>query len=67
MKLQKTIGRKIKEARESVNLSQQALSEKTGYGRDKISRMENGKQNLTILTLEKIADALDKRIVIDLM
>lgn len=66
MKLQQEVGKKIKAAREEKKVSQQAISDKTGYVRDKISRIEHGKQNLTISTLEKIAEALDKKVNIEL-
>ena len=67
MELQKTVAKKIKQVREEKKMSQQAISDKIGYCRDKISKIEHGKQNLTISTLEKIAGALDKKVIIELM
>ena len=66
MKLQKEIGEKMKAARLEKKVSQQALSRQTGITQKRISSLENGNQNATISTLGRIADALDKKLLIDL-
>jgi transcriptional regulator with XRE-family HTH domain len=46
--------------REKLGISQGKLSKLTGIRPDMISRLENGKQmNPTLLTLEKLAKALE--------
>jgi len=66
MKLQKEIGEKVKAARLEKKVSQQELSRQTGITQKRISSLENGNQNATISTLGRIADALDKKLKIDL-
>lgn len=52
------MGYKIKEVRESKNISQEELSKKSGVSRTIISALENGKTNTTSKTLTSIAKAL---------
>ncbi len=54
-----SIGRKIQNIREKKEITQDQLGEKTGINAKYISAIERGQKNLTILTLEKIAKALD--------
>ena len=54
-----SIGRKIQNIRERREITQDQLGEKTGINAKYISAIERGQKNLTILTLEKIAKALD--------
>lgn len=49
----------IKEARKARGLTQKELGEKLGVGEPTVNGYESGKQNLTIETLKKIADALN--------
>lgn len=57
------MGYKLKEAREEAKMTQQQLSEKSGVSRVTIVSLENGtSNNVTIGTLKKLADALDKTI-----
>jgi transcriptional regulator with XRE-family HTH domain len=53
------IGDRLREIRESKNLSQGAIQERTGLLRSYISRVENGHTVPAIETLEKIAHALE--------
>ena len=53
------LGSRIQAARRAVNWNQQNLAESAGMDRTYISALENGKQNLTISALLKIANALD--------
>ncbi len=57
--LQNEIGCRIKYIRENnLNLSQKGLAEKCLLDATYISRVEKGRQNLTIETLEQICHAL---------
>jgi HTH-type transcriptional regulator / antitoxin HipB len=56
----------FKELRKMKNLTQAQLAEKTGIEKGQISRIENGKYNLTLATINKIAAALDTRVNFDL-
>lgn len=53
------IGHALRELREAMNLSQEALAEATGIKRSNIARIEGGKYNVTLDTLALIANALD--------
>ena len=53
------MGLKIKEARTSRRMTQQALADASGLDRTYISLVEHGKQNLSIGAVLKIASALD--------
>lgn len=54
---------KLKEIREKKRLSQEQLAEMSGVSRTTISDLENDKkQVITNITLEKIANALGKKI-----
>lgn len=57
------IGKKIAEARKAMNLTQLDLGSKINMEVPNISAIENGKQNITALTLKKIADALEVQVV----
>jgi transcriptional regulator with XRE-family HTH domain len=50
---------KLKEARERAGLSQNKLAQQVGMTGDNISRLERGKQEPHLSTLEKLAQALD--------
>ena len=52
------ISKKIVELRESKELSQFELSEKLGWHRTAISRMESGKTDSSITKYWKVAEAL---------
>jgi transcriptional regulator with XRE-family HTH domain len=55
----KQIGARIKAARKTNELSQQSLADAAGINREYLSRVERGTENVSILTLVRIADALD--------
>lgn len=60
LNLQVEIGLKIKHFREEkLNISQKELAQKCNLDATYISRVENGKQNLTLETLEIICEALN--------
>lgn len=54
------IGNRIKEIRiERTYLSQEELAIKLGYDRTYMSRVESGRQNITVETLIKICEGLE--------
>ena len=54
------MGYRIKEVRESKNMSQEDLASKSGISRGTISRLENGYDVVTTTnTLMKLAEALE--------
>jgi DNA-binding XRE family transcriptional regulator len=53
---------KFKELRKQKKLTQSQLAEKLGMEKGQISRIENGKFNLTLTTINKIASELDIRV-----
>jgi ribosome-binding protein aMBF1 (putative translation factor) len=54
----------LKSAREAQGLSLADLHDRTGIERSALSRLENAFPNLTVRTLERYAEAVGKRIVI---
>lgn len=57
--LKNAIGKRIKELRIITNeYSQEQLADKIGWDRAYISRIESGKQNITIENLNQICNAL---------
>jgi len=59
MNAKELIGKRIKGARQAKGLSQEALSEKIGMSAKYLSSIERGKENPTLDTLIKLADALE--------
>lgn len=57
---------KFRELRKKQHLTQAQLAEKLGMGKGQISKIENGKFNLTLSTINKIAAALGATISFDL-
>jgi HTH-type transcriptional regulator/antitoxin HipB len=53
---------KLKVLRKEMNLTQSQLAEKLGMEKGQISKIENGKFNLTLTTINKIAAALGVRV-----
>jgi len=56
----------LKQAREAQGLSLADIRERTGIERSALSRLENETPNVTIRTLERYAEALGKRVVIEI-
>jgi|SRR3989344_2743710 len=52
----------LREIRNRLNLSQAQLAKKIGTKREFISRLESGRQNVTMETLYRIGAALGKRV-----
>ena len=53
------VGNRIRQLRKELLLSQESLAFKAGRDRTYIASVENGKRNLSIMSLEKIIVALD--------
>lgn len=53
------IGNRIRYLRKNRNLSQEKLALKAGIDRTYLAGIESGKRNATIISLEKIATALE--------
>ena len=53
-------GRHVRELRQAASLSLGDLSHLTEYDKAKLSRIENGKLNITLATLGELAQALNK-------
>lgn len=57
----------VVELREKYELSQQMLAEKSGVPRSTIVRIENAQVNTTVHTLNKLANAVNKKIEMTLV
>ncbi len=57
---------KFKELRKEKYLTQEQLAEKAGMPKDQISEIEDGKFNLTLSSINKIANALGAKLNFDL-
>lgn len=57
---------KIKKLRKEKHLTQTQLAEKLGVDKTQISKIENGKLNMTIQSINRILRALDARISFDI-
>lgn len=53
------IGSRIREFRQSSDLSQEKLALKAGIDRTYLAGVENGKRNISVVNLDKIIKALD--------
>lgn len=59
MNLQERVGQNIQYVRRGKGLSQEALAHAANISRSYVGKLENGKNSMSLTTLEKIADALD--------
>ena len=57
--------RAILNARHEKGITQKELSELTGIAQGDISKLENGSANPSVRTLERVANALGKRLKIE--
>ena len=53
------VGKRIKDLRNQLGISQEELGFRSGVHRTYIASLEVGKRNISIATLEKIVKALD--------
>ena len=58
MNLQERVGQNIQYVRRGKGLSQEALAHASDISRSYMGKLENGKNAMSLTTLEKIADAL---------
>lgn len=56
--IQKVLGKRIKALRKTRSLSQEALADLANLDRTYINSVENGRRNISIVNIEKIALAL---------
>lgn len=61
--LQINVGKQIQKLRESKGISQQDLAAKCNFEKSNMSRLESGRVNPTLSTLEKVANALEVTLV----
>ena len=59
-----TLAQRVKAARVKKHLTQNQLADRLGVIQQHISRIESGHENVTFNTLEKLAQALNTRLVI---
>ena len=59
MDIREVFGANLQYFREKAGLSQAALADRMGVDRAHIGAMERGQQNVTIITLWHVAEALD--------
>ena len=59
MDIREVFGANLQYFREKAGLSQAAMADRMGVDRAHISAMERGQQNVTIITLWHVAEALD--------
>ncbi|MGA7837964.1 MAG: helix-turn-helix transcriptional regulator [Ignavibacteriaceae bacterium] len=59
MNIKEKIGIRIKELRHNAGISQEALADLSDLDRTYINSVENGKRNISIVNIEKIAKALN--------
>ena len=57
--IKQTLGKRVKELRDNLKLSQEALADKAELDRSFISHVENGRRNISIDNIEKIVHALE--------
>lgn len=60
------IAHKIRDMRIRSGYTQKDIAKKLGVIQQYISKIENGRENLSVDTLKRIADAFGKRMVVDL-
>ncbi len=58
------IGSAVSEARARRGLSQKALAEATGIDQSDIAKIERGVANPSVSTLSRLAEALDKKLIV---
>ena len=57
--LQIKVGKRIQEIRIERGISQQDLAAKCNFEKSNMSRLESGRANATLLTIQIVANALD--------
>lgn len=57
--IREKVGKRIKELRNNLGISQEELADKANIHRTYIASLEVGKRNVSVVTLEKIVEALE--------
>ena len=60
--IKEQVGKRIKTLRKTLNISQEEFAFKCGMDRTYITSLENGKRNISIVNLEKIAKVFNMSI-----
>lgn len=58
MDIKLLVGKRVRELRNSIGISQEELAELAGLDRTYITSVECGKRNISIVNIEKLANAL---------
>ena len=58
MDMRKLVGRNVRQVRERIGLTQEKLSEISGFSQQYLSGLEQGRRNPTIVTLYELSQAL---------
>ena len=61
--LQKSVGERIKQIRLEKNISQQDLADLCGFESSNMSRLEAGRANATLSTLEIVSKSLNVEVI----
>ena len=61
--LQIKVGKRIREIRIEKNISQQDLAAKCNFEKSNMSRLESGRYNATLSTLEIVAKSLGVKVI----
>lgn len=59
MDIKLLVGKRVRELRNSIGISQEELADLTGLDRTYITSVECGKRNISIVNIEKLANALN--------
>lgn len=59
MDIKKKVGLRIKELRQKLKLTQEALAFKAEIDKTYVNEVENGKRNISVINLEKLIHALE--------
>ncbi|MFN8022234.1 MAG: helix-turn-helix transcriptional regulator [Acidimicrobiales bacterium] len=60
------VGEKVRDAREAAGLSQRELAGRMGTSQAAVARLEAGGVGATLTTLQKVAAALDLKVIVEL-
>lgn len=58
MDIKLLVGKRVRELRNSIGISQEELADLAGLDRTYITSVERGKRNISIVNIEKLAKAL---------
>jgi transcriptional regulator with XRE-family HTH domain len=61
--IQRKVGATIRELRKARGWTQEEFAERAGLDRTHLYRIENGKQSMTLRTLQTLAETLDVPVV----